>query len=85
MNDFSLEVAVLGGPAALIYGELTEAVLAGVFVGFGDDVGGCVGDSEVEDLSLLNHGVKRLHEFGDGAGEIPPVDIKLLPVSFYVL
>lgn len=56
-------------------------MIAGVLVCFGDDPGGGVGDAEVEDFSLLAHGVEGLHEFGDGGGEVPPVEVEDVDVG----
>ena len=49
----ALEVAVRGGPAALVDDEGAEGVVAGVLVALGYDVGGDVGGAEVEDLAGL--------------------------------
>ena len=76
MEDIALEVAVGGGPLALVEDEGAEAVVAGVLVGFGDDPGGGVGDGEVEDLALVADGVEGAHELGDAGGEVPPVDVE---------
>ena len=56
--------------------ELAQALLAGVFVCFGDDPGGGVADTEVEDFSGGDDVVEGVHEFGDGGGEVPPVDVE---------
>jgi len=57
-DDFAFEVAHEGGEAALVDGELAEAVAAGVLVGFCDDPGGRVAYAEVEDFALLDEDVE---------------------------
>lgn len=76
VEDVALEVAVCGRPFALVDDELAEALLAGVFVGFGDDPGRGVADAEVEDFAGGDDVVERVHEFGDRGCEVPPVDVE---------
>ncbi len=80
-QDIAFEIALGGAPAALVDAELREGVVAGVLVCFGDDPSGGVADAEVEDFPRGDHVVEGLHEFGDGGGEVPPVDVEEVDVA----
>lgn len=80
-QDIAFEIALGGAPAALIDAELRECVVARVLVCFGDDPGRGVADAEVEDFAGGDHVVEGLHEFGDGGGEVPPVDVEDVDVG----
>ena len=56
-------------------------MLAGVFVCFADDPGRGVGDAEVEDFSGRDDVVEGVHDFGDGGGVVPPVDVEEVDVA----
>ncbi len=65
----------------MVDGEAAQAVGACVLVGFGDDPGGEVGCAEVEDAAGGDLVVEGLHEFGDGGGPVPPVDVEEVDVG----
>ncbi len=76
-DDVALEVALCGGPFALVDGERAEAVVAGVVVGFDNEPGRGVGDAEVEDSAGLDEVIEGLHELFDAGGHVPEVDVEL--------
>lgn len=76
-DDVPLEVALRGGPFALVDGKGAKAVVARVLVGFDDEPGRGVGDAEVEDLAGLDKVVEGLHELFNTSCHIPVVNIKL--------
>ncbi len=55
--------------------------MARVLVGPADDPGGRVGNAEVEDFAGLDEVVEAVHDFGDGGGEVPPVDVEKIDVA----
>lgn len=79
--DVSFEVAAGGAPFALVDAELGQGVIAGVLVGFADDPGRGVADSQVEDLPCGDEMVQRLHDLWDGSCEIPPMDVQYINVG----
>ena len=79
--DVAFKVARGGVPEALVDAELREALLAGVFVGLGDDPGGGVADAEVEDFARGDGVVEGVHDFGDRGGVVPPVDVEQVDVA----
>lgn len=56
-NDLAFKVSVRSAPAALVDNEWTEAVVACVLVGLGDDPGWRVGYAKVQYLALVGEGV----------------------------
>ena len=76
VEDVALEVAVGGRPPALVDDELAEPLLAGVFICFGDDPGGGVADTEIEDFAGGDDVVEGVHELGNRGCEIPPVHVE---------
>jgi len=50
-------------------------VIASVLIRFGNDPRWRVGNSDIKHLSRGNDIIQRMHEFRDGAGVVPPVDI----------
>lgn len=79
-DDLALHVSVGSIPLTLIDGEGAQALLAGVCVGFDDDPGGRVRDTEVEDLACKDELVQALHDFLDAGGEVPPVHVEEVDV-----
>ena len=79
-DDVALKVPLRRRPPALIDDELAQPVVARVLVGLADDPRGRVADAEVEDLAGADEVVERLHELGDGGGEVPPVDVQQIDI-----
>jgi len=50
------------------------------FVGFADNPGGRVADSEVQDLSRVDNGIERLHQLRNRCREVPPVHVQQIDV-----
>ena len=80
-DDVAFKVAHGGVPEALVDAELREALLARVLVGLADDPGRGVADAEVEDFTRGDDVVERVHDFGDGSGVVPPVDVEQVDVA----
>jgi hypothetical protein len=68
---------VFRGPSSLVDRELAQAILSGIFVRLGDDPGRGIRDTKIQNFALENHGIKRLHQLGNRACEVPPVNIEL--------
>ena len=51
-----------------------------VLICFGDNPGRSVAHTKVENLALLDDSVEGLHEFRNGGGEVPPVDVEYIKV-----
>lgn len=79
-HDLALKVAGRRGPAALVDGELAQAVAARVLVCLGHDPGGRVRDAQVEHLAGGDEVVEGLHQLRDGRGEVPPVHVQQVDV-----
>ena len=76
-DDFSSKGALGGGPFALIDGELTQTVLAGVGVTLDDELGMRIRYTEVENFASGEEVVEGLHYFGDARVHVPPVHVEL--------
>lgn len=74
-NGLSLQVTLLSRVAALVDREGSEAVLARVHVGLGDDPGRRVTDAEVQDLALVDKRIQGVHQLGDLGGVVPKVNV----------
>ena len=76
-DDFSLKVALGGGPFALIDGELTQTMLTGIGVTLGNNPCRRIRYTEVEYLAGGDEVIEGLHYFGDACVHVPPVNVEL--------
>lgn len=61
----------------MVDGELTQAVLAGVGVTFGDNPSGGIGYAEVDDFARRDEVVEGLHYFRDAGVHVPEMNVEL--------
>src|SRR5688572_11116147 len=74
-DDVALEVAHHYVPPALVDGERSLAVGGCIDISSGDNPGGAVGDTEIQDLALLDQNVKSIHNLGNRSRPVPPVHV----------
>ncbi|KAK5634191.1 hypothetical protein RRF57_009905 [Xylaria bambusicola] len=72
-NDVTLEVANDGVPPALVDAERSLAVCPSISIGGTDNPRRGIGNAEVQDLALLDHNVKSIHDLLDRGCPVPPV------------
>jgi hypothetical protein len=75
-NNLTLHIAEDNVPASLVDAELRLASSTSIGVGCGDDVRGCIADSQVQDLALLHNSIKGVHDLLNAGSPVPPVDVQ---------